>query len=103
GRFGFSVQKRIYEEVGKDFQQLYRRVEWNSVRYIVSAPVGHFPLWIVRGQEKRGSGTIKLQDSRLKQGSRLKGSVGEGSVGVSGNISPVSSWLGTSFLLRSDL
>ncbi|WP_017658833.1 NACHT domain-containing protein [Baaleninema simplex] len=42
-RFGFSVQKRIYEEVGKDWSKLYDRVGWNSVRYVVDAPVGHLP------------------------------------------------------------
>lgn len=43
GRFGFSVQKQIYEKVGKELGRFYERVEWNLVRYMVSAPVGHLP------------------------------------------------------------
>ncbi|HLO51792.1 MAG TPA: GUN4 domain-containing protein [Kamptonema sp.] len=28
GRFGFSVQKRIYEEVGRDWEKMGDRVGW---------------------------------------------------------------------------
>ncbi|NMG60369.1 NACHT domain-containing protein [Geitlerinema sp. P-1104] len=93
GRFGFSVQKRIYEKVGKDFQQFYKCVEWNSVRYIVSAPAGHFPLWMVIKTEENKLHMFGVQELR-RQDPRIE---------VSGIISPVASWLSLSLLSRTDL
>lgn len=53
GRFGFSVQKRIYEEVGKDWRKFFDRVGWEItkrrrefMRKEADAPVGklgHLP------------------------------------------------------------
>ncbi|MDB9496343.1 GUN4 domain-containing protein [Spirulina major CS-329] len=52
GRFGFSVQKRIYNEVGKDFVKLADRVGWRrgeewlkyeDYKFELRAPVGHLP------------------------------------------------------------
>ncbi|AFZ59278.1 GUN4 domain-containing protein [Anabaena cylindrica FACHB-243] len=43
GRFGFSVQKRIYEAQGKDWGKMYSALEWSSVKYSIKAPIGHLP------------------------------------------------------------
>ncbi len=52
GHFGFSVQKRIYEEVGRDWEKMGDRVGWrlerdwlsiSSLTYDVDAPIGHLP------------------------------------------------------------
>lgn len=53
-RFGFSIQKRILEEVGKDYKQFATRVRWQennrwvdsnelSIIYQFNAPKGHLP------------------------------------------------------------
>jgi serine/threonine protein kinase len=58
GRFGFSVQKRIYETVGKNYLLFGERVGWRSkdvlagnrwimameLRYSTNAPEGHLPV-----------------------------------------------------------
>ncbi len=57
GRFGFSVQKRIYNEVGKDFEKLADRVGWGKgmweriwglgyedYKFELRAPEGHLPV-----------------------------------------------------------
>lgn len=58
GRFGFSVQKRIYEEVGRDWEKMGDRVGWrqerkwlslSSLTYNIDAPIGHLPgsgVWV---------------------------------------------------------
>jgi hypothetical protein len=52
GRFGFSVQKRIYEEVGRDWEKMGDLVGWrvgrdwlsiSSLTYHTDAPTGHLP------------------------------------------------------------
>ncbi len=52
GRFGFSVQKRIYEEVGRDWEKMGDLVGWrergkwlsiSSLTYDINAPTGHLP------------------------------------------------------------
>ncbi|NEO87680.1 MAG: hypothetical protein F6J87_25990 [Spirulina sp. SIO3F2] len=56
GHFGFSVQKKIWLEVGgrldygedgdaaqKAWSKLYNRVNWNAIQYELSAPEGHLP------------------------------------------------------------
>jgi hypothetical protein len=52
GRFGFSVQKRIYEEIGRDWEKLGDRVGWreegkwlsiSALTYSTDAPAGHLP------------------------------------------------------------
>lgn len=52
GRFGFSVQKRIYEEVQRDWENLGDRVGWRvggkwlniiALTYDIKAPIGHLP------------------------------------------------------------
>jgi hypothetical protein len=52
GRFGFSVQKRIYDEVGRDWEKMGDRVGWrvernwlsiSSLTYTADAPIGHLP------------------------------------------------------------
>ncbi|MDB9317382.1 MULTISPECIES: GUN4 domain-containing protein [Cyanophyceae] len=45
GRFGFSVQKRIYEEQGGKWSKMYDALEWSSVQYNIKAPMGHLPIW----------------------------------------------------------
>lgn len=54
GRFGFSVQRRIWLSLGKDFTKLWTAIDWKSgntwTRYPkeftwdLSAPQGHLPL-----------------------------------------------------------
>ena len=54
GKFGFSVQRRIWLSVGKNFSQLWIKIDWKSgnswTRYPkeftwnLSAPKGHLPL-----------------------------------------------------------
>lgn len=54
GKFGFSVQRRIWLSVGKDFPKLWEKIAWKSgnvwTRYPqeftwdLSAPQGHLPL-----------------------------------------------------------
>ena len=54
GKFGFSVQRRIWLSVGKDFTKLWTKIAWKSgnawTRYPkeftwdLSAPKGHLPL-----------------------------------------------------------
>lgn len=54
GKFGFSVQRRIWLSVGKDFTKLWTKIDWKSgnvwTRYPqeftwnLSAPRGHLPL-----------------------------------------------------------
>jgi hypothetical protein len=54
GKFGFSVQRRIWLSVGKDFTKLWTKINWKSgnawTRYPqeftwdLSAPRGHLPL-----------------------------------------------------------
>ncbi|MEN9869850.1 MAG: hypothetical protein RLZZ171_833 [Cyanobacteriota bacterium] len=54
GKFGFSVQRRIWLSVGKDFTKLWTKINWKSgnvwTRYPqeftwdLSAPKGHLPL-----------------------------------------------------------
>ena len=57
GRFGFSVIKKIYEEVDQDYAKLAERVGWrngdkwigyNEINFTYNAPVGHLPItWLV--------------------------------------------------------
>ncbi len=54
GRFGFSVQRKLWLSVGKDFSKLWTKINWKSgntwTRYPkefvwdLTAPVGHLPL-----------------------------------------------------------
>jgi hypothetical protein len=54
GKFGFSVQRKIWISVGKDFTKLWTKIQWkdgnNWTRYPnefiwnLSAPEGHLPL-----------------------------------------------------------
>ena len=54
GKFGFSVQRKIWLSVGKDFSKLWTKIQWkegnNWTRYPnqfiwdLSAPRGHLPL-----------------------------------------------------------
>ncbi len=54
GKFGFSVQRRIWLSVGKDFEKLWSKIDWKSgnawTRYPkeftwnLTAPKGHLPL-----------------------------------------------------------
>jgi hypothetical protein len=52
-RFGFSVQKRVFEEVGKDYVKLGDRLGWRrggewlyyrDLTFDLCAPIGHLPL-----------------------------------------------------------
>jgi len=59
GRFGFSVQKRIWESVGKDYEKYGDRVGWrkrmfwknfwlkyNELTFSTNAPIGHLPVYM---------------------------------------------------------
>ncbi|NMF67422.1 transcriptional regulator [Brasilonema octagenarum UFV-E1] len=65
GRFGFSVQKRVWESVGKDYEKFGDRVGWrkgmpwkkewlyyNELTFSTKAPQGHLPVWGFRGVKK---------------------------------------------------
>lgn len=64
GKFGFSVQRKIWVSVGKDFTKLWPKIQWkdgnNWTRYPgefvwdLSAPRGHLPL----SNQLRGVRTI---------------------------------------------
>lgn len=52
GRFGFSVQKRVLQEVNQDIQNFYKRVGWGTpgkqilydkLTFSLEAPYGHLP------------------------------------------------------------
>lgn len=62
GRFGFSVQKRIWESVGKDYEKFGDRVGWrkgmffnkewvyyNELTFSLQAPQGHLPAKVLYG------------------------------------------------------
>ncbi|MEI1377009.1 MULTISPECIES: GUN4 domain-containing protein [unclassified Nostoc] len=93
GRFGFSVQKRIWESVGKDYGKFGDRVGWRKWRTVVkmvwfgllglqtnnervwlnysdllfktSAPEGHLPSWREEYLGGGGGGGISSLASRL--------------------------------------
>jgi len=53
GRFGFSVQKRIYDDVGKDYEKFGDCIEWRvkgnwiaykDLNFNTTASMGHLPL-----------------------------------------------------------
>ena len=54
GKFGFSVQRKLWLSVGKDFTKLWPKIGWkndnnwnqypNQFTWDMSAPVGHLPL-----------------------------------------------------------
>ncbi|MDJ0731303.1 MAG: GUN4 N-terminal ARM-like repeat domain-containing protein [Crocosphaera sp.] len=54
GKFGFSVQRKLWLSVGKDFNKLWPKIGWknnnnwtqypNQFTWDLSAPVGHLPL-----------------------------------------------------------
>ncbi len=54
GKFGFSVQRKLWLSVGKDFNKLWPKIAWkqdnnwtqypNQFIWDLSAPVGHLPL-----------------------------------------------------------
>lgn len=57
GRFGFSVQKKIYDSVAGDYAMFCERIGWpahnptipnNSLKFKSSAPAGHLPsrIWV---------------------------------------------------------
>jgi hypothetical protein len=69
GQFGFSVQKRIYEEVGKDFSKMCECIGWrqggnwldySSLSFDINAPRGHLPGggWVGSFSGKGGMGVM---------------------------------------------
>ena len=54
GKFGFSVQRKLWLSVGKDFNKLWPKIGWkndnnwtqypNQFTWDLTAPVGHLPL-----------------------------------------------------------
>ena len=54
GKFGFSIQRKIWLSVGKDFGKLWSKIDWksgntwtrypNEFTWDISAPAGHLPL-----------------------------------------------------------
>lgn len=66
GHFGFSVQKRIWESVGKDYKKFGDRVGWrkgmffnkqwlsySDLTFTTNSPQGHLPVAPVRGRTLR--------------------------------------------------
>lgn len=55
--FGFSVIKKIYDEVDQDYRQLSKLVGWyngdqwisyQAINFSINAPIGHLPLtWLI--------------------------------------------------------
>lgn len=76
GKFGFSVQKKIYVETGnpldgqfysQTFDKFYDAVGWSSIRYTFDSPKGHLPFGFAaerRGVAAAGVGISSLA-SRL--------------------------------------
>lgn len=64
GKFGFSIQRKIWLSVGRDFSRLWEKIDWKSdntwTRYPkeftwdLTAPMGHLPL----SNQLRGVRTI---------------------------------------------
>ncbi len=63
GRFGFIVQKEIYNQVGKDFGKFADQVEWmvggkwknyEQLMFEMRAPRGHLPGWGGLGRSSGG-------------------------------------------------
>lgn len=59
GRFGFSVQNRIWRQVSKDYEKFGDRIGWSQgkswlpysqLTFDLSAPAGHLPSWGRRGR-----------------------------------------------------
>jgi hypothetical protein len=54
GRFGFTVQKRIWWDVGEDKKKFGNRIGWyiesnwksySNICFTLNAPMGHLPVW----------------------------------------------------------
>lgn len=67
GRFGFRVQKRIYQEIGYSFGELEQKVGWFKnnlfcISYAETAPQGHLPvcaeMFFIRQSRVEFDGTI---------------------------------------------
>ncbi|HEY9613575.1 serine/threonine-protein kinase [Allocoleopsis sp.] len=71
-RFGFSVQKRIWESVNRDWEKFCKRVGWinhnpeelleSELDFTLLAPIGHLPMLIGPGTGTfwvEGSGTMR--------------------------------------------
>ncbi|NEP44480.1 MAG: GUN4 domain-containing protein, partial [Okeania sp. SIO2H7] len=77
GLFGFSVQKRIYEESGGKWEEFAYRVGWhkpfnkrkwlnyNELNFQTNAPRGHFPAAIFRASEYFKIFKVKLIFSQI--------------------------------------
>ncbi|MBO0348765.1 GUN4 domain-containing protein [Phormidium pseudopriestleyi FRX01] len=80
-RFGFSIQSRIYEGVGKDYGALCDRIGWKTynpsvpyegIQFNLKAPIGHLPSrsWSAGSKWWRHAGAIaaKLEQCDLQTG-----------------------------------
>ncbi|HEY9835762.1 MAG TPA: GUN4 domain-containing protein [Vampirovibrionales bacterium] len=78
-RFGFSIQARIYEGVGKDYGAFCDRIGWKTynptlpyegIQFNLKAPIGHLPSrsWSAGSKWWRHAGAIaaKLEECELK-------------------------------------
>ncbi|MCT7982813.1 serine/threonine-protein kinase [Laspinema sp. A4] len=78
-RFGFSIQSRIYEGVGKDYGAFCDRIGWKTynpslpyegIQFNLKAPIGHLPSrsWSAGSKWWRHAGAIaaKLEQCELK-------------------------------------
>ena len=72
-RFGFSVQKRIWESVGRDYGALSDRIGWrvkgdwilySDVTFNTSAPGGYFPCRAALGRWEEGFSGVLFSLSR---------------------------------------
>ncbi len=79
GRFGFSIQARIYEGVGKDYGTFCDRIGWKTynpsvpyegIQFNLKAPIGHLPsrIWSAGSKWWRHAGAIaaKLEQCNVK-------------------------------------
>lgn len=70
GRFGFSIQKSIWQEVGQDHGKFYSRVGWNTryfdqLTFNANSPFGHLPVLDERTGGREGIWDFHLDISSL--------------------------------------
>ncbi|MCT7955997.1 GUN4 domain-containing protein [Laspinema palackyanum] len=88
-RFGFSIQSRIYEGVGKDYGAFCDRIGWKTynptlpyegIQFNLKAPIGHLPSrsWSAGSKWWRHAGAIaaKLQQCETKNNDERELSAG---------------------------
>lgn len=84
GRFGFSVQKRIFNEVKQERQKFAEKVGWsdkaglfggvfawkpyNKLNFTLDAPEGHMPIWGAKDQKTFADNFLHLKVWNFEEG-----------------------------------